>query len=291
MRCVDPFVTTAGAFGCGQCLPCRFNKRRTWTHRILLEALSHGEKNCSFVTLTYEDMPADRSVSVAELQLWLKRLRKYLSPRRVRYFCVGEYGDRSWRPHYHAALFGLGPCSAGGVGVGECECAACSAVRQTWGFGHVMVAPLTKASAQYIAGYVTKKMTSNRDERLDGRSPEFARMSLRPGIGADAMWDVASVLLRYGLETRGDVPAQLRYGATVLPLGRYLQKKLRIMVGKDEKAPPEALQEGANKLSILRSFAFANDRSVASVFQEINEPYASRLAAKAKLREDRSEAL
>lgn len=258
----------------------------------MLEALDHGEKNCSFVTLTYADMPVDRSVSPAELQLWLKRLRKRVSPRRIRYFGVGEYGDQSWRPHYHAAVFGLGPCETGGMCTLEHSCAPCSDVRQTWGLGHVKVAPLTMASAQYVAGYVTKKMTDNRDVRLDGRFPEFARMSLRPGIGAGALDNVASELMRYGLDRRGDVPGQLRFGATLLPLGRYLRGRLRILVGKDGGAPDFALQEGAEKLRLVRAFAFANDRSVGSVFEEINQPYASALAARAKMKEGlRREAL
>jgi len=144
----------------------------------------------------------------------------------------------------------------------------------------VMVGQLSMASAQYIAGYVTKKMTHRLDIRLDGRHPEFARMSLRPGIGALAMHNVASDMMRWHLEKNGDVPTALRYGGKLLPLGRYLRRELRKMVGKNEKAPPATLQTLKDRLSLLRAFAFANDRSVASVFQELNEPYANSLQAK-----------
>lgn len=57
-----------------------------------------------------------------------------------------------------------------------------------------------------------------------------------------------------------------------------------MLVGKDEKAPEEALQEAANRLQLLRAYAFQNDRSVASVFEEINGPYAAALNAKISIR-------
>lgn len=279
-----------GAFGCGQCLPCRIKKRRTWTHRILLEMLDHGEKNCSFVTLTYSDerrRKVDdeiRSLNPRDLQDWLKRLRKRVATRyegrRIRFFACGEYGDQTERPHYHAALFGHPHCFGYQRISGVCPCPACSDVRETWDFGHVMVGQLTAKSAAYIAGYVTKKMTHRSDIRLGGRHPEFARMSLRPGIGVPALWTVASDMMRYNLELRGDVPIALRYGAKMMPLGPFMRRKLRTMVGLDEKCPQASLQDGANRLSILRAYAFDNARSVASVFSELNSPYADQIAAR-----------
>lgn len=289
MRCVKPFVTREAAYGCGQCLPCRVARRRTWAHRIMLESLDHADN--SFVTLTYEK--ERRDVSPRDLQLWLKRLRKRVAEfpgpdgayRKIRHYSVGEYGDQSCRPHYHSALFGWPSCSGQGSKIGGvCQCPACSVVRETWGFGHVLVARLELTSAQYIAGYVVKKMTHRDDVRLLGREPEFARMSLRPGIGANALWNVASVMMQYGIENRGDVPVALRFGGREMPLGRYLRKKLRTMCGKDEKAPEGSLQVFANQLQLVRAFAWNNQRSVASVFEEVNRPVALKLAAREKLR-------
>lgn len=69
-------------------------------------------------------------------------------------------------------------------------------------------------------------------------------MSLRPGIGLDAMHDVASTLMEFDLDkTLTDVPVSLRVGSRQLPLGRYLRKNLRTMIGRDEKAPQEAIDE------------------------------------------------
>lgn len=244
----------------------------------MLESLDHAEN--SFVTLTYAPAAGVSDLVPKHLSDWLKRLRKRIAPRRVRFFAVGEFGTHTGRPHFHCALFGWPSCRGGPYESGVCQCVACSVVRETWGYGHVLVGTLEMKSAQYIAGYVTKKMTRWDDPRLNGRHPEFARMSLRPGIGASAMWNVASEMMRYSLEDRGDVPLVLLHGGRRLPLGRYLVRKLREMVGKDAAAPPEALQEAANQLLLVRAFAFPRSRSVKSVYQEVNEPFAAKLGAR-----------
>ena len=210
MLCRKPFRE----FACGQCMPCRISRRRLWTHRMLLETLKHDSN--SFATLTYADdfVPLNGSLNPRHVQLWLKRFRKEISPVSLRFFLVGEYGDVSQRPHYHAALFGVGP---------ELQ----DLVAKTWQMGHVMLGDLTVQSARYIAGYVTKKMTRWDDPRLNGRHPEFSRMSLRPGIGASAVPDIALTLLdtdqgRQHLARLSDVPTSLKHGSSDMPLGRLL---------------------------------------------------------------------
>lgn len=259
MLCRKPFMQGSLPFGCGQCLPCRINRRRVWTHRIMLESYKH-QASC-FVTLTYapEHLPDGQSLVPRDTQLWLKRLRKLNAPNVIRYFVVGEYGDETQRPHYHAAVFGLAaqPCAIcrHQYRRANCDCL----LAHSWGLGHVLVGDLTSDSAQYIAGYVTKKMTSFKDERLQGRHPEFSRMSLRPGIGATAMEDVSRVLTTpQGAECiirEGDVPMALKYGKVKqLPLGRYLRSRLRREVGlNEEKVKEDRLRKWS--LEVVENFS------------------------------------
>lgn len=239
----------------------------------MLEAAQHGD-NC-FLTLTYDDasLPCSSvsglsSLVPEHLQMFLKRLRKCVEPRRIRFYAVGEYGDESFRPHYHAALFNFPSCDRGftlrlpGSGSPRWEkcCDTCRLVGRTWGHGNVDLGMLETKSAQYLCGYVTKKMTRGDDPRLEGRWPEFARMSLRPGIGHSAMHEVASQTLRFNLvDAQGDVTSTLRHGSRIMPLGRYLRRTLRKMVGVDEAAPLSTVLEAQKEMLPLR-LAARNDK-------------------------------
>jgi len=208
MLCKRPFRQGLAEYGCGQCIPCRLNRRRTWTARLLLEQRSHSVS--SFVTLTYSDefLPFGGTLSPRDLQLFLKRLRKRLAPEKVRYFACGEYGDVTNRPHYHLALFG---------------CADAVVIGDAWECGGVHVGELNEQSAAYVVSYTVKRMTAKEDERLGGRHPEFARMSLRPGIGAHAVPSLCDSLVTesgsVGLLALGDVPTVLKEGGKNYPIG------------------------------------------------------------------------
>lgn len=230
MRC--KYVLKGGRWACRGCLPCSIALRRMWTNRIMLESKLHASS--SFLTLTYDDenLPSDYSVSPEEFSLFLKRFRKSLDQRKIRYFAVGEYGEQFARPHYHAALFGVGP-----------ECLP--QVHATWRKcdpRFATLTPLILERAQYLAGYVTKKMTDRKDPRLQGRHPQFARMSRQNGgIGVGYIKTVAKNILTSPhameiLELEGDVPQVLKTGGRTLPIGRYLRDNLRKEVGYDPKS-------------------------------------------------------
>lgn len=229
MLCRKPYMVD-GVFpaGCMKCLPCRINRRREWSHRILLESFKHGD-SC-FVTLTYDDDHCPGSLQKSHYQTWFKRLRKVLAPQKIRYFIAGEYGEESGRPHFHAAVFGLSALVAGGVDGRE------GVVKQCWPFGYTFVGTLTWESAQYIAGYLTKKAV---DDEQSVRA--FSRMSLRPGIGRPAVEDIAKSLSSVSgsafIRDNGDVPSALRHARRMLPLGRYLRRELRGELGLSKDTP------------------------------------------------------
>lgn len=260
MACKKPIVLSGMAFACGQCLPCRIKRRKVWAHRIIMESCLHSEN--SFLTLTYADewlprmYPLDSqdvvsTLAPVHLQLFLKRLRKAVSPLRFRFFGVGEYGDLSWRPHYHLICFGLPTCQRGLTRRNpitkepepfDC-CDNCRLVFEKWGKGHVYLGAVNKDTAEYVAKYAVKKLTRPDDPRLGGRNPEFSRMSNRRGIGFDALWEVSDGLMRYGLDSMVDVPYALRHGNKLYGLGRYLRGELRAQVGREKTAPQETLDK------------------------------------------------
>lgn len=181
---------------CGQCIGCRIKKREDWAIRCYCESKLYPRN--SFVTLTYDDehLPSDGSLNYEHFQLFMKRLRKRVG--KLRFFMCGEYGENTDRPHYHALLFGYRPddlVRANSVYSAD-PIYDSPAVRETWGKGHISIGDVTYASARYCAVYATKKITGDmaRDHyarlnyatgEITELQPEFAHMSLRPGIGAE----------------------------------------------------------------------------------------------------------
>lgn len=243
---------------------------------MMLEATQHSQS--SFVTLTYEDDQDAYSLDPKHLQDWLKRIRKDVEPMRLRFFGVGEYGDVSFRAHYHVALFGFPNCVFGSTRIRRNSCCYwCDSLRKTWGFGIVHSGILTGESAQYIAGYVTKKMTKVDDPRLGDRHPEFSRMSRQPGIGANFASNVAATLEQFNLDqSQDDVPVALRHGKKLLPLGRYLRDQVRVALGKEKGASEKA--KAAYAIEMLSVQQAAKDQETGSKEILINKGRTSALS-------------
>jgi hypothetical protein len=203
---------------CGSCLGCRLDRSRVWAMRIVHESqLYDGGHGNSFVTLTYSDdaVPDDWSLKKSDFQKFMKRLRKAY-PQKIRYFHVGEYGDKCkhikpWeedrsvkdcpgcdvgRPHYHACLFNVSFTDLEPVGQRNGVVYYTSGKLQSfWPHGHVQVGEVNFESAAYAARYCLKKIngveqdnwyqvTDDHGEVLHVL-PEYCSMSLKPGIGAD----------------------------------------------------------------------------------------------------------
>lgn len=260
----------------------------------MLEACQY--KANAFVTLTYSDeqlpgtdtFPGGNLVP-KDLQDWLKRLRKSMEPERIRFFAVGEYGDQTERPHFHAAIFNYPTCSFGrsrySARITSC-CPSCDNIKDTWGKGNVLLGILETSSAQYIAGYVTKKMTAKDDERLGGRHPEFARMSLRPGIGAGMMDEVASTWMSHDLglaSGQPDVPSALAHGGRNLPLGRYLRRRLRVLVGMDPKSTQYSYDKSQEEVRSLQEAAKTGEKTLKELLIEAGTGRVASMTARQKI--------
>lgn len=199
----------------------------------------------SFVTLTFAEEFVPPELSVRDYQLFMKRIRKR-SPFSLRFFVCGEYGDLTCRPHYHFALFGYPFWHQ-------------EELEKAWPFGRVQSVELNEKTAAYVAGYVAKKYENLNDRRLEGKFPEFTRMSNRPGIGLEAARLMADQLVKdgasRGLVKAGDVPSEVRINGRMMPLGRYLRDVIRENVGWEKGMPVPAKL----KVSLERSLMTSED--------------------------------
>lgn len=182
MRCPSPITlkdpariksSRALVVPCGYCGACRHNKRAMWSFRIKEEV--KVSENAYFVTLTYNDQNLvygdyEPTLVKSDMQKFIKRLRKVQNKKtqlKLRYYCVGEYGTNTQRPHYHAVLFNVAEHTI-------------QKMAETWGKGHVDIKPVNEAMIHY-----TTKYHVNFDKRSrKGKEKEFALMSLKPAIGA-----------------------------------------------------------------------------------------------------------
>lgn len=190
--------------------------------RCVHEAQMHSE-SC-FLTLTYRELPAGGSLSVRDLQLFWKRLRKDRGPGAapIRYLACGEYGEETARPHYHACLFGEAflrdrkvwkQTAAGPLFTSEYA-------SSKWSHGFVVLGDVTFESAAYVAKYTVEKVLGKAAPSVYGPlRPPFSVSSRRPGIGS-TWWD------KYGHVARRDdsVVAQGREQGLPRAYDRYWER-------------------------------------------------------------------
>jgi len=190
---------------CGRCIGCRIMKTREWAVRSVHEASQHKE-NC-FITLTYSDknLPPHGTLNKKHFQKFMKRLRRIVEPKVIRFYHSGEYGEKTGRPHYHALIFGHDFEDRKLLSVrNNVPLYTSKVLTKLWGLGHASVGTVTLQSAGYVARYTMKKVVGqyvNEINKITGLKPyerlceytgniveiipEYATMSLKPGIGAE----------------------------------------------------------------------------------------------------------
>jgi len=258
---------------CGKCIGCRLEYSRQWAMRCMHEAQTN-ECN-SYVTLTYNDKNLTYGHNQAtlvpkDLQLFLKRLRKKTG-KKISYYACGEYGDATKRPHYHLCIFGYDfPDKIHVETKRDFKLYESRLLSGLWKAGIHRIGEVTFESAAYVARYIMKKQKGATKKIYSdlGIEPEFARMSLKPGIGASATWELADYQLTHGKDNP-DVPSALRHGRRILPLGRYLRRLVRARSGiSDGRAPQETLDAQKKRLSVLWKAAQSITENVP--LQEVN---------------------
>lgn len=238
-----------------------------WKTRLIHESKMH-EHSC-FVTLTFADehLPPDLSISVRDLQLFMKRLRKRTG--KVRFYACGEYGDKDLRPHYHVLLFGYDfpdryywlKTPAGYIQDRS------AILEKLWPFGFATVSALGPESCGYVARYCMKKVGGKKaDEHYTRLNPmtgeyirvrtEFSCMSTVPAIGA--AW--------YAKYKRDAFPSDfVVIDGTKKPIPRFYMKQLK--KEEDAKETPSKMLDKLNPDQVT-----LQRRLKAKVHQDNNSP-------------------
>lgn len=186
---------------CGRCIGCKLDRARAWKIRISHEARLFSSN--LFLTLTYrdKDLPPLQSLEYGDFQSFMKRLRKRMTGadvgpdggRPIRFFCAGEYGGETGRPHFHAIMFNLAVPDLRPL---TRDLMTSEVLDRLWSKGNVVIGSVNSRTAAYVAGYNLEKIhgvdAAERYEVVDTRTGEvlgcrrreLVVMSRRPGIGA-----------------------------------------------------------------------------------------------------------
>lgn len=204
---------------CGHCVGCRKDQAKEWSNRLLMESLYHDGK-CFFVTLTYSDSYAhfvdyvnprtgqyfgketkhQATLNKRDIQLFMKRLRDYFKDQKIRFYCAGEYGGHTFRPHYHLILFGLEVDAKEFIPMGKSETGDqyfyWPRMSELWEYGFHSIEPANEYTFKYVANYVTKKLGVHPNKWYEdqGIVAPFSLMSRKPGIGAQYLIDHPEIM-------------------------------------------------------------------------------------------------
>lgn len=214
------------SFPCGQCTNCRINHKRVWIGRLMLEHAS--SMRSFFVTLTYNDdnLPwtndddSKQTLDPEHSRKWIKHLKN--TQHGFNWFLVGEYGDESERPHYHACLF-----TDSSFDLQK----ALAWWEEKYGF--TSASDITPQRIDYICGYTVKKLTKAGDPRLGGRFPEFKRNGRKLGdlyLRNVIEWYSHKKPAEF-LENFGDCLPVFRIQSRTYPFSKYHLRRIRQALG------------------------------------------------------------
>ena len=206
---------------CGKCVLCLKSRQRAWSFR-LHEEMKHATSAC-FLTLTYETPPLSPmgrpTLHKPDYQNFMKRLRKHDSNknRKLKYYAVGEYGDTTHRPHYHAILYN---CSHKLI-------QDSTKMEMVWGHGIIHIGDCNMATISYTTKYVMKGQWEpddycDTDTGLlieDDRVPQFSLMSKKLGYS-----HLTPQMVRYYTENL--IGHATMSGGVIVPLPRYFKEKI-----------------------------------------------------------------
>lgn len=182
--CTNPLKITVNGeevtVKCGKCDTCKREKSQEWAIKLINEAKYH--KEASFITLTFDNkillddnskarkMGASPSFvfkieySMKYFQKFIKRLRKKFPDKKISYYHIAEYGEKTHRPHHHAILYGINfnedrkemQLSKTGHTQYYSE-----TLQSLWACGRTSVQDINSNNIIYISQYSLKKFKNN----------------------------------------------------------------------------------------------------------------------------------
>lgn len=195
MQCLHPITLSRGTeeertVPCGKCLNCLANKRAEWCIRLRAElqssdfglfvTLTNDDEHLNYVDIVDTETGEVRKKQAPDkraIQLFLKRLRKVIGDKKMRYFIISEYGDHTHRSHYHGLLFFHNIAH---------DTKLYDAINNAWKNGFVKFGEITDASIAYCTKYVLKLSSLpygiNDNFMLCSRNPALGSLALIPQI-------------------------------------------------------------------------------------------------------------
>lgn len=231
---------------CGKCYNCLKNRALAWNYRLEVESNHYQNSKCCMVTLTLQDHNIPRTkdgvmtLSHRHVQDFIKRLRYYEkqsgNKRDIRYFCVGEYGGKTRRPHHHIIFFNVISHNNIVKAYQEeqyrvkrllnhiIEKSKNGQPRKTYTpnkhgvYGRLTIDELTDGTRKYVANYMVKERWTKRPKDV---KREYTACSI--GIGYQKLMDKEFV--NHYLHNPQNTTVTTKEGF-VMPLPRYYRNKI-----------------------------------------------------------------
>lgn len=262
-ECYTPYLTKEHGFvPCGKCESCYKRTISAWSFRLMQQdRVSHTSQ---FITLTYDTqhVPITKnkfmSLDKRHCQLFFKRLRKAneYHGRKISYYLAGEYGETTFRPHYHVILFNV----------------ELDTILPAWGMGDCHYGTVSEASVGYSLKYISKPSRVPLHKN-DDRVPEFSLKS--KGLGLNYI--TPAIYRWHHADPEERMYCNLKDGKKIAMPRYYKQKlydeELRKQIGEATRKRILLERETKKKLSPRDKFeaALAAKRRVAEAAKRGNK--------------------
>lgn len=218
---------------CGYCIACRKKRSLQFALRADHEGKYYEDK--IMLNLSYDDdhihppkmYPFSGNLYYKDVSNFWKSLRSYGLD--IKYLVAGEYGENTFRPHYHCLVYGLNVDSDifyqktwnEKKKAYICKC-------KFWPHGDVVVGPVRQGGSFYVTKYATKEDTQvnlRKEMKKKGQNKPFIHVS--QGLGLRYFLERPHYYVKTGF---------MLYKGKKVPIPDYYLKKYEEVYYPDEDA-------------------------------------------------------